>query len=528
MERAPLLALAVAVGICCCFRTTPDDTWREGHTQHYDATVMATTTAPSRVFETTLRLDDGRALLATLRNPPPAPGARIVVRGRITPFDAPRNPGEPDQRIIEHERGLDGTLSGALILKVLPQTQVSPQILLAQLRASALQRLRKTIEEPYATILAGELWGERSALPLPLRQEFQDSGTVHVLVTAGLHLGIVAWLAVILTGWLQLPRLLACAIAGTIVWTYAVFSGLHLPAMRAATMITFALTARARGAKALSWNALGAAAIVTLLYDPQSIRSASFAMSFSCVGSIFLTAPLIKPALEKLAMLPTVVTEALTLSIATQVGVWPVMATTFLLFAPYSILANAAVVPLVGATMLLGALQILLLNLPVVAHAIANLNELLLQFMVAAVQGAATLPFAHVVMTPPPSWAIGAYDAALIAGAWLIRRGLRTAACALVLVAGFAVIWPPRIADARLKIAILDVGQADAIVLQTPGGHAILIDAGGRLERGPQIAGDSMAERVGETIVAPFLIRSGVHHLDAIVLSHPHGDHKRR
>jgi competence protein ComEC len=68
------------------------------------------------------------------------------------------------------------------------------------------------------------------------------------------------------------------------------------------------------------------------------------------------------------------------------------------------------------------------------------------------------------------------------------------------------------------------VGQADAIVIETPAHHAMLVDAGGRLERGPQ-GDDSVAERVGERIVVPFLIREGVHHLDAVILSHPHGDH---
>ena len=67
-------------------------------------------------------------------------------------------------------------------------------------------------------------------------------------------------------------------------------------------------------------------------------------------------------------------------------------------------------------------------------------------------------------------------------------------------------------------------GQADAIVVQTPRGHALLVDAGGRLERGAQSSG-SVAELVGERIVVPFLLRHGIHALDAIVLSHPHGDH---
>jgi competence protein ComEC len=60
--------------------------------------------------------------------------------------------------------------------------------------------------------------------------------------------------------------------------------------------------------------------------------------------------------------------------------------------------------------------------------------------------------------------------------------------------------------------------------VETPAGHAILVDAGGRLERGQQ-GDDSTAERIGERIVVPFLLRRGIHQLDAVIISHPHGDH---
>jgi competence protein ComEC len=86
------------------------------------------------------------------------------------------------------------------------------------------------------------------------------------------------------------------------------------------------------------------------------------------------------------------------------------------------------------------------------------------------------------------------------------------------------VLWPPRALDGRLRVTVLDVGQADAIVIQTPRGHALIVDAGGRLERGSQ-GDDSVAERVGERTVVPFLLRHGIHAVDALILSHPHGDH---
>src|SRR5208337_1322956 len=115
-------------------------------------------------------------------------------------------------------------------------------------------------------------------------------------------------------------------------------------------------------------------------------------------------------------------------------------------------------------------------------------------------------------------------EAALVASMALLRAKAASAATALLIVAASYVIFPPRFDDGKLRITVLDVGQADAIVIETPAHHTILVDAGGRLERGPS-GSDSAAEQVGERIVVPFLLRRGIHSVDAIVLSHPHGDH---
>jgi competence protein ComEC len=102
---------------------------------------------------------------------------------------------------------------------------------------------------------------------------------------------------------------------------------------------------------------------------------------------------------------------------------------------------------------------------------------------------------------------------------------LKIAALGIALAACSLVFWPPKQPRHDLRITFIDVGQADAILIQTPRGHAIMIDAGGRLERNESGDGASMAESVGEKVVVPFLIRQGIHHVDAILLTHPHGDH---
>jgi competence protein ComEC len=522
--RAALVA-AFVLGACDAhlfghFAERPGDT----HLMHFPATVLESTSAGGDRTEETVRLPDGTQALAGLSGPPEPIGERLVLRGQRVTFDGPRNPGEPAQRELEAERGISWRLVHARVLAATAPDEHDASLWIARARDWASRRLHALLGEPEATILAGAMWGERGTLPPDVRDEFQETGTVHVLVTAGLHLGVVAATAVAFLRMLGCGRVSGSLATIAVVWTYAAFSGAHLPSLRAATMLSFGLLARAAGREALSWNALSAAAIVVAAVRPASVPTVSFELSFSCVAAIIAFAKPFARGLEEFGA-PHVVAEVLALSLATQLGTWPLTASAFLVIAPYAPLANAAVVPVVGIALLAGFATIALSFVPVLGALGATLETSLIDWMLAAVRFTAGLPGAHVVATPPPPWTIAVYDGAVALAAVAVQRGRPRAALALVLAACALCLWPPRAADHELHITAIDVGQADALLIQTPGGHAFLVDAGGRLERGPQSAGDSAAEDIGARIVVPFLLRAGVHHLDAVLLSHPHGDH---
>ena len=525
MWRAPLLAPALAfAGVIWLLH--PASQTRLGADVRVRAACVVTSDvreeAWGRAF--TCTFNDGRRLDVTAKDEKIAVGERLVLAGRASPFDDVRNPGEPSARELAAERGVDGRLEHVRVIARTPPEARDVRTWMPRLRAYAARVVRAQLDEPGASILAGALWGERSALPPELRAEFQETGTVHVLVTAGLHLGVIAALAAWLCTRAGCPRLAGCFIAIALVWFYAWFSGAHLPSLRAATMISWGLLARARGVAALSWNNLGAALFVVAGIWPQSVGGASFALSFSCIGAILLFAQPLDRALERAGLTWHPLREALTLTIATQIGVWPLSAATFLIIAPYAVIANAAVVPCIAVVMLTGLVQLALAPIGVLAGGAANLNAWVLEWIVDAVHCIAGLPWAAIVATPPPAWVLATYAVAMVWAAALLRHGRLPAALLLIAFASALVLWPPRAARHDLRVSVLDVGQADGIVIQTPSGHTILVDAGGRLERGPP-GSDSPAEAIGERIVVPFLLRQGVHRVDAIVLSHPHGDH---
>lgn len=519
--RAAAAAALAALG-CLAWRGEPPMIEHETRTARLGGTVIGDVRRGADAAAFPLALDGGVTVAATVRGPI-EPGDRIVVRGRLTPFDEARNPGEPSRRALALGEGIAGRLSGALVARAPPDPR-DPRAWAARLRAALSQRLRSAVGEPEATVVAGALWGERGTLPHELRDDFQATGTVHVLVTAGLHLGVVAGLLVTLLRWCAVPRIAASLLAIPGVATYAWLSGGHLPSQRAAVMVGLALLARACGARVVSWNALALAALIVAVIWPASVTTVSFALSFSCVAAIVLFARPIEHALAH-TRLPDRVREALALTASTQIGVWPLSAATFGLVAPYAVLANAFVVPATGIAMLGGIATLACAGVPLAGAYAAGITALDVDAILRVVGAVAALPGARLSVAPPPALAIIAYDALAIAAALLLERRPRTAAALLAVACAAVFATTLRLPDGRLTITMLDVGQGDGIVVRTPGGHVILIDSGGRLERGSGEGGESPAELVGERIVLAYLQRQGIRRVDLLVITHPHGDH---
>jgi competence protein ComEC len=95
------------------------------------------------------------------------------------------------------------------------------------------------------------------------------------------------------------------------------------------------------------------------------------------------------------------------------------------------------------------------------------------------------------------------------------RGALAVILCAAVVVdAGWWV--HERVARTTLRVTFLDVGQGDAAVVELPGGHVVVVDAGG-------FPGGDFD--TGAAVVGPFLWSRKILRVDALAMTHAHPDH---
>lgn len=214
-------------------------------------------------------------------------------------------------------------------------------------------------------IYQGMLLGEKAVLDPEQEAAFQHSGTFHIFVIAGLHIGVVAVTIRSLLLLLRVPARPAAIMCLGLLWLHVQVTGAGLPARRAFFMIAFLQAGRLFRLPVNGLASLTAAAGFVLLLEPHQLFSAGFQMSFAVVTSLVaMGAPLatrLQAAWRPWRDLPEanwkwwqrLVTDggghvlgALAISWAAFVASVPSSIGYFGVLSPGSLLANLAVVPL--------------------------------------------------------------------------------------------------------------------------------------------------------------------------------------
>ena len=489
-----------------------------------------------------------------------------------------RNPGAFDYSSYLAESGITASASAkAGNVELLPGfAGRRTELWRTRARRSIIQHIHDLWPESEAALVDAMLVGENAFMGRELLADFQRTGTYHVLVISGLKVGILALVTFWVLRRFRVSHLVASAASVLFTVAYALLTDVGAPVWRATLMLALYLCARSLYRRKAVLNTIGTAGLGLLLIDPAALFSSSFQLSFLCVLIIAAvgipilertTQPLsgalknldstgydfaLPPSLVQLRLDLRMITsrlqpflgvripsllltgaarllllcgEFLVISLVLQVGFALPMAYYFHRATIVSLPANVLAVPLAQVAMIASLAAVAITYASFAAARVpAVIAGVSLHAMAGSVRQLGALRIAD-ARVPTPGLALILVSVATLALAMVLARkrrlftGLALTGLAANALWISAVPRPPEFQPGNLEITAIDVGEGDSILLVSPHGHTLLIDAGGI----PHWMHSDLD--IGEDVVSPYLWSRGIHRLDAVAVTHPHADH---
>ena len=364
--------------------------------------------------------------------------------------------------------------------------------------------------------------GSRHLITAEAWERYARTGTSHLMAISGLHVGLAAVAAYLLSAGLSglsgrgNHHLLALLVALAVACLYAAISGFAVPARRATLMLLIATSILLARREVNTARVLSAAVVAIILADPIATTEPGFKLSFAAVAILLWYAKQRQAAVTNRLQRHLFAFRSLVfVQVLLLIGLMPLTVSIFGRVSVVAPLINLVAVPLfsfvtVPFVLLSLALpdflqEIAAIALRVAAMSIGWLEQLIL---VAANHPQASIPIAGIdsaaflLLLLPLAWL------ALPPG-WPARHAAWLGAVALLL-------WRPESPPKGcIDIRALDVGQGMSFVLQTQN-RTLVYDAGPSWQ-----SGDSAGERV----LVPYLQYRGIERVDRLIVSHADLDH---
>ncbi len=280
-------------------------------------------------------------------------------------------------------------------------------------------------------------------------------------------------------------------------------------------------------------NVLAVAAIGIVLVSPLAVFDPGFLLTFGATLGIVLGVSRVAATLGRLPARwvdppPRWVALPVTLLAATlcaEGALMPIGAALFARVTLAGLVLNFFAIPLMTVTQLAGLAALALAPIhPSLSSVAGYLAHLAATGIVESTRLLDVCPWLVFRVPAPGGAVLVVYYGALMRLLWTGGSArARAAATTLLAVAAIWIVSAPSRPALRgrppagwMRVSFLDVGQADATLVQAPGGRSLLVDAGGSF---------SARSDIGSRVVAPALWALGVRRLDVAALTHGDPDH---
>jgi competence protein ComEC len=415
------------------------------------------------------------------------------------------------------------TKSPALIQKLRPGKYYNLFRLVSKVRNKFQQMIERHFSDPKSetltpqgAVLEALLIGERERLPETVISSLQNAGLFHLFAISGAHIAIISFLLFFLFKAIRIPTRVSYGLLMIVIIFFVLLVEGRPSVLRAAIMTLAFLLGKLLWKSVNLINTISISAFFLLLFNPFSLFSAGFQLTFAATFSIILFYPRIIKYLPKL---PLRISEIFALSLSAQIGVLPIIALTFNRVTLSALLLNFAAIPLIGLIMASGYTFLLLsFVLPQLSAYLAEAIGLFIDILISLSHILDNFGFLSYRIPTPYGITVIGYIFFLLLFLLPVRkkiiRWLFSAGFLIFLI--ILITYPFSSTSKNLKVTFIDVGQGDSILVEFPGRKKMLIDGGGT----PQ--GNF---NIGERVVSPFLWDKGIKKIDIVVLTHAHPDH---
>jgi competence protein ComEC len=384
-----------------------------------------------------------------------------------------------------------------------------------EIRDRATAGLGRGMPAREAALARGFVLGEDEEIDEATKEDFRRAGLSHLLAVSGQNVTLLALLAMPLLGALGVPLRERLVWVLALIAVYVPVAGAGPSIQRAGVMGALGLLATLSGRRSSRLYALLLAAIVTLAIDPGVAADVGWQLSFAAVlGILLLATPLRERIAARLGRGPwrRALAEGVAVTVAATLATAPLIAFHFETVSTTTLVANVLALPAVAPAMWLGMCGAGLAQLPgVPLEPLNGLNALLLAYVAQVAAWCSKPEWAEIRVHLGIAGLIAAYLGLglglLVSWRWPRQAFALVAACVacwLPFPVGKAPAGPVR----GLRVAVLDVGQGDSILLQPAGAPAVLVDGGP--------PGDGLVEKLED---------AGVDRLGAAIVSHDQSDH---
>jgi len=390
-------------------------------------------------------------------------------------------------------------------------------------------RLNKYIGENFkkdsGDFIASITTGRTTNMSEELRDSFNKTGLTHILSISGSHFGLFSVFLFSIFSFLIkaspyrllqritifiTPSQAAAILCLPFMLAYLGLSGGSVPAVRSFIMICLFLLGLIIGRKGFWLNSLLFAAFVIVVWEPESIFSLSFQLSFLAV--LFIGFSLENKEDEKrdnekkkTRRVFRYVKNSVLLTLSASIGTAPLVAYYFHYYSVISPISNLFIAPLIGFILIpLSVISSFLFLItghfmftPIVS-AVSDMSLLLVKIF-------SHVPFADIKIPAFPPIVVLLFYAGFIFYFLLNKRRYTLVIPFVPIIIYLSLSIFER---NELNITYLDVGQGDSSVIELPDGKTMVIDTG----------------KTGRE-TASFLKYIGKNTVDVLILSHIHIDH---